>query len=99
MSPPPPPPPPPSPAGLLLLLLLTVAGALHTPRRASKSLLRTFTHGDDIVARSDMALTSLFGGISLANAKLGSVHGFAGVLGGMFDGRQTRESPRSLPFP
>ena len=54
--------------------------------RAAKSLLRTFTNGDDIEARSDMAVTSLFGGISLANAKLGAVHGFAGVLGGMFDG-------------
>ena len=54
--------------------------------RAAKSLLRTFTHGDDVAARGDMAITSLFGGISLANAKLGSIHGFAGVLGGMFDG-------------
>eukprot|EP01052_Picozoa_sp_SAG31_P036918 SAG31_NODE_4678_length_3040_cov_3.101666_1_plen_411_part_00 len=54
--------------------------------RAARSMLRTFTHGDDINARSDMALTSLFGGIALANAKLGSVHGFAGVLGGMFEG-------------
>jgi alcohol dehydrogenase class IV len=31
-----------------------------------------------------MALTSLFGGFALANAKLGAVHGFAGPLGGMF---------------
>ena len=53
--------------------------------RAAKSLYRTYTHGDDVAARTDMAITSLFGGISLANAKLGSVHGFAGPLGGMFD--------------
>jgi alcohol dehydrogenase class IV len=32
-----------------------------------------------------MALCSLFGGIALANAKLGAVHGFAGVIGGMVD--------------
>jgi alcohol dehydrogenase class IV len=32
-----------------------------------------------------MALASLFGGIALANAKLGAVHGFAGVVGGMVD--------------
>lgn len=31
-----------------------------------------------------MALASLFGGLALANAKLGAVHGFAGVLGGIF---------------
>jgi alcohol dehydrogenase class IV len=32
-----------------------------------------------------MALCSLLGGMALANAKLGAVHGFAGVLGGMLD--------------
>jgi alcohol dehydrogenase class IV len=31
-----------------------------------------------------MALVSLFGGLALANAKLGAVHGFAGPLGGMY---------------
>ena len=33
-------------------------------------------------ARTDMALCSLLGGLSLANAKLGAVHGLAGVIGG-----------------
>lgn len=33
-------------------------------------------------ARADMALCSLFGGLALANAKLGAVHGLAGVIGG-----------------
>lgn len=52
-------------------------------RRAARSLERAFTHGADGVAREDMALASLFGGLALANAGLGAVHGFAGPLGGM----------------
>ena len=51
--------------------------------RAARSLLRAFTQPDDIAARTDMALASLFGGLALANAGLGAVHGFAGPLGGM----------------
>jgi alcohol dehydrogenase class IV len=52
--------------------------------RAGRSLRRAYEKGDDTVAREDMALTSLFGGLALANAKLGAVHGFAGPIGGMF---------------
>lgn len=39
----------------------------------------------DRSAREQMAFVSLLGGLSLANAKLGAVHGFAGPVGGMFD--------------
>jgi alcohol dehydrogenase class IV len=35
-------------------------------------------------ARNDMALASLLGGMAMANAALGGVHGFAGPVGGMF---------------
>ena len=35
-------------------------------------------------ARTDMALGSLFGGLALANAALGAVHGFAAPIGGRF---------------
>jgi len=52
--------------------------------RAARSLRRAFENGGDAAAREDMALTSLFGGLALANAKLGAVHGFAGPFGGMF---------------
>jgi alcohol dehydrogenase class IV len=52
--------------------------------RAARSLERCFNQGDDRAAREDMALCSLFGGLALANAGLGAVHGFAGSIGGMF---------------
>lgn len=52
--------------------------------RAVRSLRRAFENGDDLAAREDMALASLFGGLALANAGLGAVHGFAGPVGGMF---------------
>jgi len=55
-------------------------GLLH----AARSLRRAYEHGDDAAAREDVALASLCGGLALANARLGAVHGFAGPLGGMF---------------
>ncbi len=45
-----------------------------------------------------MALTSLFGGLALANAKLGAVHGFAAPLGGMFDAPHGAICARLLPL-
>jgi len=53
-------------------------------RRAARSLRRAYEHGHDAKAREDMSLASLFGGLALANAGLGAVHGFAGPIGGMF---------------
>jgi alcohol dehydrogenase class IV len=52
--------------------------------RAVRSLRQAFENGSDLAAREEMALASLFGGLALANAGLGAVHGFAGPLGGMF---------------
>jgi alcohol dehydrogenase class IV len=66
-------------------------------RRAARSLRRTYEHGDDPEAREDMAVTSLCGGLALANAGLGAVHGFAGPLGGMFHGPHGAICARLLP--
>lgn len=52
--------------------------------RAARSLRRAYESGGDVAARADMAIASLFGGLALANAKLGAVHGLAGPLGGMY---------------
>ena len=53
-------------------------------KRIARSLRRAFEDGSDTAAREDMAIASLFGGLALANAKLGAVHGFAGTIGAMF---------------
>jgi alcohol dehydrogenase class IV len=52
--------------------------------RAARSLPKAFSNGGDRGARQDMAVASLFGGLALANAGLGAVHGLAGPMGGMF---------------
>jgi len=63
---------------------MTDALCVEGMRRAARSLRAAFEHGDNIKAREDMAVASLFGGLALANAGLGAVHGFAGPIGGMF---------------
>jgi len=54
-------------------------------QRAARSLEIAYRNGNNTDARCDMCLASLFGGLALANAKLGAVHGFAGPLGGMYN--------------
>jgi alcohol dehydrogenase class IV len=54
-------------------------------RRVATSLARAYANGDDREARTGMAYASLLGGLALANAGLGVVHGFAAPIGGMFD--------------
>ncbi|MGK7751984.1 MULTISPECIES: iron-containing alcohol dehydrogenase [unclassified Roseovarius] len=44
--------------------------------------LRKLMEGENADARDDMAFVSLTGGLALANAGLGAVHGLAGVIGG-----------------
>ena len=63
---------------------MTDALCLEGMERAARSLRRAFANGSDAAAREDMSVASLFGGLGLANAGLGAVHGFAGPIGGMF---------------
>jgi len=54
-------------------------------RRAATGLRAAHADGGDLTARTDMAMCALLGGMALANAKLGAVHGLAGVIGGTAD--------------
>ncbi|MDD2763987.1 MAG: iron-containing alcohol dehydrogenase [Opitutaceae bacterium] len=53
-------------------------------RRAARALRPACHDGHNAAAREDMAFASLCGGLALANAGLGAVHGFAAPIGGMF---------------
>jgi alcohol dehydrogenase class IV len=77
---------------------LTDAIALEGLRRGARALPLAFRNGNDLAAREDMALCSLFGGLSLANAKLGAVHGFAAPIGGQFDAPHGAVCARLLPL-
>jgi alcohol dehydrogenase class IV len=46
-------------------------------RRAATGLRAAHADGGDLAARTDMAMCALLGGMALANAKLGAVHGRA----------------------
>ncbi len=66
--------------------------------RAARSLRRACEDGGNPAAREDMALASLLGGLALANAKLGAVHGCAAVLGGRFPAPHGAVCARLLSF-
>lgn len=65
--------------------------------RASRSLRSAYYQANDAAAREDMSLASLLGGIALANARLGAVHGFASPLGGMYTAPHGAICARLLP--
>jgi alcohol dehydrogenase class IV len=63
---------------------LTDAICREGMRRVARSLRVAYGEGRNVAAREDMMLAGLFGGLALANAGLGAVHGFAAPIGGMF---------------
>jgi alcohol dehydrogenase class IV len=66
--------------------------------RVRRSLEAAFVDGSDRHARSDMSWASLLGGLALANAGLGIVHGFAAPVGGMFDAPHGAICAALLPY-
>jgi alcohol dehydrogenase class IV len=66
--------------------------------RAARSLRKAYADGFDAPAREDMCVASLFGGLGLANAGLGAVHGFSGVMGGMYPIPHGALCARLLPY-
>jgi alcohol dehydrogenase class IV len=71
---------------------------LEGMRRVRGALVWAYANGRDIAARTDMALASLLGGLSLANAGLGAVHGFAAPVGGMFEAPHGAVCAALLPY-
>ncbi len=67
-------------------------------RRAAAALPRAFADGRDSSAREEMSLASLFGGLALANAGLGAVHGIAAPLGGLTHAPHGAVCARLLPL-
>ena len=67
-------------------------------QRAGRALPALAENLNNPDARWEMALASLFGGLALANAKLGAVHGFAGVIGGLIPAPHGAICARLLPL-
>lgn len=67
-------------------------------RLAARSLVRAYEDGSDRAAREEMSLASLYGGICLANAGLGAVHGFAAPVGGAFPAPHGAVCAALLPY-
>ncbi|HVY93667.1 MAG TPA: iron-containing alcohol dehydrogenase [Bryobacteraceae bacterium] len=77
---------------------MTDAFCLDGLRAVKRSLAAAYRNGSDAAARAGMSYASLLGGLSLANAGLGIVHGFAAPIGGMFDAPHGAVCAAILPY-
>jgi alcohol dehydrogenase class IV len=66
--------------------------------RSARSLQVAYHDGMNLSAREDLSLASLLGGMALANAGLGAVHGLAAVIGGAFSAPHGAICARLLPL-
>jgi alcohol dehydrogenase class IV len=76
---------------------LTDALAREALPRVPRALRRAVADGADLAAREELALAALFGGLALANARLGAVHGLAAPLGGVVPAPHGVVCARLLP--
>jgi alcohol dehydrogenase class IV len=72
--------------------------ALQGLHRGAHALAMAVEQPENRRARGDMAVCSLFGGLALANAKLGAVHGLAAPIGGRFRAAHGAVCARLLPL-
>jgi alcohol dehydrogenase class IV len=66
-------------------------------RLAARNLATAYQDGKNPLAREAMSLASLYGGMALANARLGAVHGFAAPIGGARPAPHGAVCARMLP--
>jgi len=64
----------------------------------ARNLVRACEEGTDAAARAGMSYASMLGGLALANAGLGVVHGFAAPIGGIFGAPHGAVCAAILPY-
>ena len=77
---------------------ITDAICMDGLRAAWRNLIPACAFGSVAEARAGMSYASLLGGLALANAGLGVVHGFAAPIGGMFEAPHGAICAAILPY-